>query len=191
MGCCGMCLLTLLSRDGWVVKAGVVVDVACWHWAFSDNNWAYSASGTVTSKFAGWVIKIQTPKIEVAVAVEVIVIVKVTVGRFIEVWVEGQLHCRASHKHLTMTALLPLVTGCWEERFRNRDSAGKQANCATEHWLMSGSAANNEQVVFSIKASKRRRALTTITYTKLCTKLLSVGCYPIAVQIIVNTFQLG
>ena len=58
--------------------------------------------------------------------------------------------CRASCKHLAMTALLPLITRCRDERWRCRTSAGEQASCATEHWLMSDSVADNEQVVFGI-----------------------------------------
>ena len=87
--------------------------------------------------------------------------------------------CRASCKHLAMTALLPLVTRYRNERWRCRTSVGEQASCATEHWLMSDSVADNEQVVFGIILRQTKQQSTaTIMCTKLLT-LLYVRCYPI------------
>ena len=61
---------------------------------------------------------IETPEVEVMVVVKVTVVVKV------KVWVEGLFHCKASCKHLAMTALLLLVTMSRDERCRHRISAG-------------------------------------------------------------------
>ena len=75
-------------------------------------------------EFTDWVITIETPEVDVMVVVGVTVIVKVIVGRFVKVWVEGLFHCKASCKHLAMTALLLLVTMSRDERCRHRISAG-------------------------------------------------------------------
>ena len=63
-------------------------------------------------EFVGWVVEIAAPEVEVAVVIEVMIVVKVIVDRFIEVWVRGELCHGPSCKHLAMTVLLPLVTRC-------------------------------------------------------------------------------
>lgn len=68
------------------------------------------------------------------VVVEVTVVVVVMVGRFVKVWVEELLHCRASCKHLSMTALLPPVTRCRDKRCRHRILVGKWADYTIKPW---------------------------------------------------------
>ena len=65
-------------------------------------------------------------------------------------WPMAPCTWRASCKRFTMTALLPPVTRCQDDKCRHSTSAGKQASRAMECWLMSDGAADDEWVVFGI-----------------------------------------